>query len=110
MTGARISPSRFSELTESNFNTNNTSTVSASLDIKDNKWVAWGAKQTSGGHSTHIITLQQSLDNSTWVNTASTLTGTGIVNNIQITTRYVRLAVTTAEGSASIVSIVIHGK
>ncbi len=110
MTGARESPSRFSELSESSFNTNNTATVSASLDIKDNKWVAWGAKQVSGGHSTHIITLQQSLDDSTWISTTSTLTGTGIVDNVQITTRYVRLKVTTAEGSASSVSIIIHGK
>ena len=105
-----IVSSRLSELNETDFDTNSTSTATSSLDIRDNKHVTWGISATTGTHATHVIKLQQSLDNVTFSNTGSILTGVGIKDNLQITARYIRLKVTTAEGSASTVEVRIHAK
>ena len=101
----------FSELTEDGLNANSTATVSSALDVSDNKNVSFTVKAASGTHATHIITLQSALETSgDWITTASTLTGIGAVDNIQTTMKFVRLKVTTAEGAASTVNIIIQAK
>lgn len=99
----------FSELKETGVDANATSTT-ASLHVEDNKKVAFHVVAATGTHATHIITLQCSLDNSNWFDTASTITGLGVVNNVDIITHFVRLKVTTNEGGASTVDIIIQGK
>ena len=100
----------FSELKETGLNTNNNGAVTASLDIHDNASIAFEIQAASGTHGTHVIMLQCSLDDSSWLNTSTTITGVGVKNNIAITTQYVRLKVTTVEGGASTVDIIIQGK
>lgn len=88
----------------------NTNALSAELDIRDNLNVSFGVVGTAGTHNTHITTLQCSLDNTNWEDTAHTLTGTGIKDGIQIVARYVRVEVSTAEGGTSTITIIIQAK
>lgn len=99
----------FSELAEAGIDANATTTT-ASLDVKDDLNIAWSVVAATGDHANHIVTLQCSLDNSAWNDTGSTLTGVGVVDNVSITARYVRLKVTTNEGTASTINIIIQGK
>lgn len=99
----------FSELIETGINAN-AATTTTTLHIDDNTYVAFEVRAASGTHATHIITLQQSFDDSNWTNTGSTVTGTGLVDNIQITSHFVRLKVTTTEGGASTVDVTIQAK
>lgn len=103
------SSEHFSEVKQTGLDANAT-TTSTSLDVKDNENVAYSVVAATGTHATHVITLQCSLDDSAWQDTPSTITGVGVVDNVSVTTRYVRLKVTTNEGSASTVDIIIQGK
>jgi len=100
----------FTDQTTTDFDANSTASVTTSLDIKENNWVSFQVIANTGGNTTHIITLQCSLNNSTWQNTSSTITSVGIKDNIQVTARFIRLKVTTAEGSASTVDVIINSK
>lgn len=105
-----ISNVMFNEHIETGLDADSTSTVSASLNVAENSYVAWTVVANTGTHGTHVITLQCSLDDTNWASTASTLTGLGTVDNIQITAKYVRLKVTTRESAASTVDIIIQAK
>ena len=100
----------FSELKVSGLDTNNLNATTISLDISDNEAVAFSVVNASGAHTTHVITLQCSLDDSEWFDISTTITGLGVKNNITIITKFVRLKVTTAEGGTSTVDIIIQGK
>lgn len=100
----------FTDQATTGINANSTITVTTGLDIKENQYISWQVIANTGANTTHVITLQCSLDNSTWQNTASTVTGVGIEDNIQVTARYVRLKVTTAEGGASTVNVLLNAK
>ena len=100
----------YSEIEKENLDANDLASVSKSLDIRENSLVAFGAKPISGSHSTHKITLQQSMNNADWAATAFVLTGSGIVDNIATAVRFVRLKVTTVQGSASVVEVRIQAK
>ena len=99
----------YSEIEEETLDANAAS-FSKSLDIKENSIVCFGAKNESGTHAAHKITLQRSLNDEDWEDTGNVLTGLGIVDNIQTAVRYVRLKVTTVEGSASEVLVRIQAK
>lgn len=103
------SSEHFSELKVSGVDVDATTTT-ASLDISDNANVAYSVVAATGTHATHVITLQCSLDDSNWNDTSSTITGVGVVDNVAVTTKFVRLKVTTNEGSAATVNIIIQGK
>ena len=66
----------------------------------------------TGTHATHIIDLQCSSNNSNWHNINSgDVTGVGITDPpVTVGTRYVRARVSTAEGGASTVDILIQAK
>ena len=103
------SSEHFSELKQTGLDANAT-TTSTTLDVQDNANVAFSIVGASGTHATHVVTLQCSLDDSAWQDTSSTVTGVGVVDNVSITTRYVRLKVTTDEGGTSTIDIIIQGK
>lgn len=100
---------KYSEIEEETLDADADS-VSDSLDIKENSIVCFGAKPETGSHAVHQITLQHSLNDEDWADTAFVLTGSGIVDNIQTAVRYVRLKVTTVEGSPSEVLVRIQAK
>jgi len=91
---------------------NDTNSITTSLDIKNNTEIAWSVKEKTGSHSSHILTFQRSTDNVNWDNTSSKITaGTAYqVKTATVQVRYIRIKVTTAEGDASTVDVVINAK
>jgi len=92
---------------------NDTNAVTAGLDIKNNSLIGWSVLEKTGSHGNHVLTLQRSTDNVNWDDTSSTVTaGTAytVKQASDVVVRYVRVKVTTAEGSASTVDIVINAK
>ena len=100
----------FSELITRNFNANSTSSFTDSLDTRENTLICFGTKSVSGTHSSHVLTLQHSLDNATWEDTAYTLTGGGIKDGIQTAVRWHRVRCSTAKGVASLMDVTIQAK
>lgn len=100
----------FSELVETGLDANSTSTVTDSLDIKENKKVALSVNGDTGTHNTHIVSLQCSVDDTVWTTMSDSITGESVKNNVEVITRYVRAKVTTAEGGVSTVDICIQAK
>ena len=88
----------------------NAATNSTPFNIKGAYNVSWQVVANTGTNGTHVITLQESPDNSVWTNTASTLGGVGVVRNFQVAFHWVRLRVTTNEGGASTVDWFINAK
>ena len=89
----------------------NASTTTDSLDIGGARLITFQVVAITGTHQTHVITLQCSLDDSNWVNVSdATIAGVGIKSEIQISAKYIRLKVTTVEGEASTVDIIIQAK
>lgn len=101
--------STYAGLTQTGQNANAT-TNSRSLDIKGARFVSWEVIANTGTNGTHVITLQTSPDDTNWTSTASTLSGLGVVRNLQVSFRFVRLRVTTNEGGASTVDWFINAK
>ena len=102
---------RFSEHIKVGLDSNDTGAVTGSLDMKENGFVSWTVQATSGAHTTHVITLQHSLDNAAWLDTSSEITGAGTAeDNVQTTARFVRAKVSTVEGAASKVDVIIQAK
>lgn len=101
---------KFTDQTTTGIDANDTDSVTVGLDIKSNDFVSFQIIANTGGNTTHILTLQCSLNNSTWQNTSSTITGVGLLDNIQVSARFIRVKVTTAEGGASTVDVLINAK
>ena len=105
---------KFTDQTSTAVDANDTSSVTAGLDIKENSYVSWSIKHKTGSRTTYVFTLQCSTDNTNWENTSSTINAAAgafkLNDNTQITARYVRVKCTTAEGSSSTVDVVINAK
>ncbi len=84
-----------------------TSTVALELDAVRNVFLS--VEDVSGTHATHIVTLQMSADGTTWHNSTLTVTGLGFVEGT-INARFVRATVTTLEGGAGVVDLIINAK
>jgi len=92
------------KIEELNVDANNTATVSSS--VKLGSIVEYGTftiKANTGDHSNHVVTLQTSTDNSVFIDSAFTLTGVGDLyfTRLADSVNYIRLKITTAEGTAS---------
>lgn len=102
--------SSVAELAQTGLNANAT-TLSNSLDIGNAALVIFQVLANSGSHSTHVLTLQCSVDDTNWNDVSgATLTGVGVNGEITVASQYVRLKVTTNEGGASTVDIIIQAK
>lgn len=91
---------------------NSTSSVTDALDISINKHgeISFFVFANTGTHLLHVISLQYSPDGTNWETSGSnTITGTGhkIVTDL-LGCKFVRLKVTTAEGVASTVDVVLQ--
>ena len=105
------SASTFEELAETEIDANSTSTVTASLDISESRLCIFQVLGNTGAHTSHVLTLQCSLDDSVWnVIAGATVTGAGVKGEIEVASQFIRLKVTTAEGGASTVDIIIQAK
>jgi hypothetical protein len=105
------SGSTFTEMIELNVNANDGTYVSKALNVESSRYVSFQVVSVSGTHTTHVFKLQESADKTTWVDVSSgSLTGAGIKANLQVSTKYVRLAEATAQGGASVVNVYMQGK
>lgn len=102
--------SNFTDQITTALDANSILSVTNSLDIRDDFYVSMQVIANSGGNTTHVVTLQCSLDSSTWKNTASSITGVGLVDNVQVTARYIRAKITTQEGSPSTIDVLLNAK
>lgn len=68
------------------------------------------ANSDSDSHVHHISTLQVSPDDSTWFDTAHTITGLGALSSLTVVSGFVRVKITTPEGVASVVDIFLFIK
>ncbi|MEE9304394.1 MAG: hypothetical protein V3U84_11525 [Thiotrichaceae bacterium] len=87
----------------------NASSTTASLDINGNDAVGLFVSAVSGTNTTHIITLQESVDDSTFFDSSLFVNQLGSVEGT-VTTEFVRAKVTTVEGAASTVTVSISSK
>ena len=89
----------------------NASSVTTGLDIGGAKTAIFQVLAASGTHATHVITLQESVDNSNWDDVSgATVAGAGVKTGISVGAHFVRLKVTTLEGGASTVDVTIQAK
>ena len=105
-------PTKYTDQKPTSLNANSLNSVTPRLDIKEKTGLAWSVLEKTGSHSTHVLTIQRSTDNINWDNTSSKITaGTPYqIKTATVNVRYVRVKVTTAEGSASTVEVVINAK
>jgi len=100
----------FTTQTTIGVNADATSTTTG-LEITENGFVSMQIIANTGTHATHIIDIQCSTNNSNWHDvTGGSVTGVGIVDSIQVTTQFVRARVSTVEGVASTVNIILQAK
>lgn len=89
----------------------NASSVTSSFATHGHRNIIFHVVANTGAHTTHVLTLQCSLDDSEWFDIAgATITGVGVKGGITINSEYVRLKVTTLEGGTSTVDIIIQAK
>jgi len=99
----------YSEKQITGLDSNNLGDVCDHLYINGNKAVGIYISAASGSHTTHVITLQISPDGITWHDSAHIVTGIGYKEADTIA-QYIRLKVTTAEGSPSTCDAYITSK
>ena len=94
--------------TDTGLDANNLATVSTALKMEGATIAGLYIIANTGANTTHVITLQVSPDGgTTWINTSHTITGVGELHSITCIADQVRTKVTTAEGGASTVDIII---
>ena len=103
------SHSDYSEKSASGVDTNVNNTVTDSLYINGNRSIGVYVDDGSGAHTSHIVTIQVSANETDWHDTALTVTGLGFKEG-ETTAQYIRAKVTTAEGGASTSDIHLTSK
>jgi len=89
----------------------NAATNSLTLDIGIASLVGFQIRGATGAHTTHVVTLQSSVDNINWEDaTGATVTGEGFKGEVTISSQFVRASVTTPEGGASTIDLIIQAK
>ena len=88
----------------------NAASATAALELELCKEVFFVVEADTGAHTTHVLTLQMSVDGTNWHNHGSaTVTGAGF-SSATVGSRYVRVLVTTLEGGASTVDVRINAR
>lgn len=95
---------------EAALDVNSTSSVTGKVDTVGVSSVTLQVVGVTGSHATHVVKLQGSVDGTTFVDTASTVTGAGAVTLSGPVYPYHRAKVTTAEGSAATADVYIFTK
>jgi hypothetical protein len=89
----------------------NASTDSDVWNVGDFATITVQAEQASGTFSTAILTLQCSADGVTYYSVpGASTTGPGMIEEIPIGTEFIRVRVTTLEGSVGTADITVNAK
>ena len=102
--------SNFIECIEAALDTNVGDGVSASIDMRDTHKLGVAVVAKTGTHGTHVITVQESPNDTDWFDSSSTITGVGIVEDIEVDMRYARVKVTTPESATSTCDVYMQAK
>jgi len=94
----------------SGFNTGVLNTVSSAFDVSRHKYICVQVVQASGTITGAVVTVDKSNDGTNWVLSSSTVSAANLTDNIQVTSTYVRLNVTTASAVASTANVTIQCK
>jgi len=91
---------------------NDTASVTDALDLELAKSVFVSVEAASGAHTAHVLSIQVSADGAAWflLGGSTTITGLNFLNAIEVSARYMRMKVTTAEGGASTVNVRVQAK
>ena len=85
----------------------NTASTTTILPMGNAQYASLFVIAASGAHTTHVITIQISGDGTNWEDTSLTITGTGKIIGVLCITAFIRAKVTTPEGGASTVDIIL---
>ena len=84
--------------------------ATGALDLDLARHVFVSIEDDSGAHTTHVLKIEMSADGTTWHQHGSaTTTGLGFMEGT-VDSRFVRVKVTTEEGGASLVDVIIQAK
>jgi len=98
------------EIVVTGLNTGVLNSTSGAEEIQDISDLIVNVVQASGNIAGAVITVEQSVNGSTWVTTGVTIIGAALSANIVICAQYMRLRVSTASGVASTATCTIQGK
>lgn len=88
---------------------NSTATVTAALDCSEARRVGVQVTGATGTHSTHVVELQVSVDDTNYYAISTEVTGEGVAE-VETAATKVRAKVKTAEGTAATADIVVYAK
>lgn len=101
----------FYEEAFSGLDVDDTGSFTAAIDVAEFRAICFEVDQASGTVSTAVLHFQCSCDTNDWFDVAgSEQTGAGLFPGVEINTRYVRVKVKTAEGSAGTADIIVQAK
>jgi len=101
--------SNIAELEQKDFDTNTNESTDL-LKLDNQRLVGFYINPESGTHNNHILMLQVSSNGVDFYDTSASLTGCGAMPDQWFSANYVRLKITTPEGSESKVTINIIAK
>ena len=101
-------PNEFSA-TDTGVDVNAASTTTTFVMVSSQKLFVV-TKLASGTYSAAVVTVQCSDDGITWNNSSNTITGPGMKDNISTITPFVRVKVTSLEGSTGTADITLVAK
>ncbi len=93
-------------LDQKGFNTNSFSET-ITIEPQEYNLITVYVIASTGSNSNHVVTLQSSDDNIVFVNTTESILGAGHISKSKQTQPYLRLKVTTTEGSPSTCDVYI---
>jgi len=103
----------FSELIHqetASLNTGVATTTTASIDLRAAKQVQFQVVTLTGTITNAVVTLQQSLDGTTWVSSSTTVTSGGLSAILANPARFIRFIVSTQSAVASTAKVVVSAK
>lgn len=110
MTSSSQPSSPFYELIQTGLDAD-AATRTTALNIGSASNCIFQVRGASGTHGTHILTLECSVDNINWNPiSGATVTGEGVKGEITVASEWISALVTTLEGGASTVDVIIQAK
>ena len=105
-----IGVAHLAEMTQAGIDAN-ASSNSNSLDVGSQRLCIFQIKGATGSHATHVFTAQCSVDDTTWNDIpGKTVTGEGVIAEVEVASQFVRVRVSTVEGGVSTIDLIIQAK
>lgn len=99
-----------SQINIASFDTGTLNTTTSAIDISRYRHLIFVITQATGTISGSIVTLQVSVDGSTWFDSTVSVSGSGISSTMAVASKYVRFKVTTISTLPSTATILVQLK